>query len=97
MRFLLLNLALLPSLGGPASAAAADSDRCYNWTDAAPIVRQEKLVSARDMHDLARSKLEGELIRITLCEERGQFVYKLVVKNDGGRVRYLTVDARAPF
>ena len=65
----------------------------------APVgfVLQEKLASAKDVHQVAREKLDGELLRITLCEEKGQFVYKLVVQQEGGRLRYLTVDARAPF
>ena len=96
MRTLLLLVAALACPGG-LCAAVAEQDKCYDWTDAAPIVRREKLASAKDVHQVAREKLDGELLRITLCEEKGQFVYKLVVQQEGGRLRYLTVDARAPF
>lgn len=96
MRSLLAIIALLLCPAG-LSAAVAEQDRCYDWTEAAPIVRREKLASAKDVHQQAREKLEGELIRITLCEEKGQFVYKLVVQQGSGRFRYFTVDARAPF
>ena len=77
--------------------AAAQEDKCYEWTEAAPIVRREKLVSAKDLHEQARQRLDGELIRITLCEEKGNFIYKLVLQGGGGKLRYMSVDARAPF
>lgn len=82
---------------GSIHAAVAQQGKCYEWTEAAPIVMREKLASAKDVHEQARDRLSGELIRITLCEEKGQFVYRLVVQEGGGRFRHLTVDARKPF
>ena len=95
MRSLRTLVAMLVVCGG-FQPAVAQQGKCYEWSDAAPIVRREKLMSAKDVHEQARRRFDGELIRITLCEEKGQFVYKLVLQ-DGGKVRYLTVDARAPF
>ncbi len=94
LAFILLICLLVP---GGVLAAAAQDDKCYEWSDAAVIVRREKLASAKDVHEQSRSRLDGELLRITLCEEKGHFVYKLIVQEGGGKVRHLTVDARAPF
>lgn len=94
LALILLIFLVIPD--GLLHAAAADQDKCYEWSDAAPIVRREKLASAKDVHDQARRRLDGDLIRITLCEEKGEFVYKLIVQ-DGGKLRNLTVNARAPF
>jgi hypothetical protein len=54
-------------VGAPAAAAA----KCYGWTEAAPIVARLKLVPAAEIHRQARAAGQGELIRITLCEEDG--------------------------
>ncbi len=79
---------------GPARAQQAT---CYEWSEAAPIVAREKLVSAAEIHVKARAARMGELIRITLCEEGGRYVYRLVLQQPGGKVQNLTVDARRPF
>lgn len=94
---LALILLICLMIPGGVHAAAAEDDKCYEWTDAAPIVRREKLASAKEVHEQTRKRMDGELLRITLCEEKGQFVYKLIVQEGGGRLRNLTVDARAPF
>lgn len=78
--------------GSPAMA-----ETCYtDWTEAGPIVKAEGLVSAKEIQELAREQVGGNLIKITLCEDAGSFTYKLVVDNDG-ELKDVTVDARAPF
>jgi uncharacterized membrane protein YkoI len=74
------------------------ADRCYaDWSDAGPIVRQEALVAVKDVHELARKRQIGDLVKVTLCEEKGRFVYRLVVREPTGRIIALTTDARKPF
>ena len=76
---------------GPAAA----SPRCYgDWSDAAPVVVREQLRSARDVQDMARLELGGEVVRIVLCEDDGSFVYRLVLRRLDGRIGTLTVKAR---
>jgi hypothetical protein len=79
--------------------AAASSERCWaDWSTAAPIVRREALVSTKDLHDLARAKNLGNVVRITLCETDGRFVYRLVVIEPArSAVSNVVVDARQPF
>lgn len=90
--FALASLGLVP----PVSAA---SERCWaDWSTAAPIVRREALVSTKDLHDLARTRNLGNVVRITLCETEGRFVYRLVVIEPAQRaVSNVVVDARQPF
>lgn len=95
-----LHIAILvaATLAQAAHARASEADKCYpSWTEAAPIVKREQLVSAKDVHEQARKRQIGEPIRITLCEEKGQFVYRLVLQDASGKVKNLTVNARRPF
>ncbi len=89
------------ALGGAAdSTAAADvpPDRCFaDWSAAAPVVRAEALMPAKDVHEQARIRHIGDVVRMTLCEERGRFVYRLVVREPKGQVVTRVVDARKPF
>jgi uncharacterized membrane protein YkoI len=81
---------VLAAVAGRASA----EDRCYGeWSDAAPIVAREKLRSARDVQDMARDEMAGDVVRILLCEADGRFVYRLVLRRLDGRMGTLTVSA----
>jgi hypothetical protein len=74
------------------------TDRCYaDWSDAAPVVRAEGLIAVKDIHELARRHRIGDLVKVTLCEEKGRFVYRIVVREAGGRIVALSTDARKPF
>ena len=78
----------------PLGRASAEG-RCYGeWSDAAPIVAREKLRSARDVQDMARDELAGDVVRILLCEGGEGFVYRLVLRRLDGRIGTLTVSAR---
>ncbi len=96
MRHVLTFLVLVLAPAG-LQASTSEPHTCYAWSDAAPIVQREKLMSAKDMQEQTRKQLDGALLRLTLCEEKGQFVYKLVVQDDGGKVKHVTVNAKAPF
>ncbi len=76
---------------------AADGACFKDWSDAGPVVRQEGLTPAKQLPELARDRVEGDLIKVTLCEEGGRYVYRLVFFDASGRVTNLTVDAKDPF
>lgn len=83
---------------GSGSTAAATAERCYaDWSEAAVIVRSKALVTAKDVHERARIGRIGDVVRMTLCEEKGRYVYRLIVREAKGQVIKLTVDARHPF
>ena len=88
----LLALALEAAAGHV--ALASGNEQCFSdWSDAAPVVSREGLKSARDVQDLTRSRLGGDVVRITLCRGEQGFVYRLVVRTVDGRISNLTVSA----
>ena len=101
MSFRTLLIAVLTALSAatvPVRAASPTVATCFvDWSDAAPVVEREQLTTARNVHDLARRHVLGELVRITLCREADVYTYRLVVRDGQGRVLNVTVDARRPF
>ena len=90
--------AILLAMATHAPASANEQGKCYqSWTEATPIVKREQLVPAKELHEQARKRHLGEPIRITLCEENGRFVYRLVLQDATGKVKNMTVDAKRPF
>ncbi len=71
---------------------------CYdNWSVAAPIVRKEGLATVETLARRAQAKISGDIVKTTLCEENGGFVYRILIRDAGGRLTNKTVDARSPF
>jgi uncharacterized membrane protein YkoI len=92
---MLAAIAVAALLGAPGGARADDT--CYaTWTEAGPVVRKEGLTPASQLSELALGKVEGNLMKITLCEEAGSYVYKLVFFDADGKITNMTVDARNP-
>ena len=80
------------------ASAPVNEDRCWaDWSAAAPIVHRESLRPAKDVRALAQQTSRDQLLNITLCEEKGQFVYRLLILRSAGRVEALTIDARTPI
>lgn len=95
----LAGLLLLAGAGSGARAAEGELRCIADWTEAARIVRSEKLVDVKDVQAQARHRLRGELVRVTLCAgpDQGSYAYRLVVFDQAQGVRTLMVDARNPF
>ena len=82
----------------PAPAAVGQSMRCFDdWSDAAPIVLRENLVPAREVQSWARKRLKGNVIRVTLCQDGDRYIYRLLVREQKGRIRNRIVEARGPL
>jgi uncharacterized membrane protein YkoI len=80
------------------ASAPARAGGCYSdWSDAAPIVKKEGLTTIEALAETARGKLSGDIVKTTLCEEGGGFVYRLLIREPAGRLVNRTVDARTPF
>ena len=85
---------LAPATVSAASAAPANEDICFsNWSDAAPIVARERLIPARDVQEMSRRQLPGDVVRITLCREEAGYVYLLLLRDGQGRISNLKIDA----
>lgn len=79
---------------GPSAAP----NRCYaDWSDAAELVRQEGLVGVDELSRLARTRLDSEVVKMTLCRDGERYVYRVVLKVQRGTMRVVIVDARQPF
>ena len=79
-------------------AAFGQSEPCFaDWSAAGAVVKSEGLVTVDQLTKLARAKLGGEVVRTTLCESKGGYVYKLVIRDASGQINTVTVDAKKPF
>jgi uncharacterized membrane protein YkoI len=87
---------LIAAVAASASSAGAAEARCWaDWSDAALVVQREALRPAKEIAASIRARGK-EVVRMTLCEERGRYIYRMVVVS-GGRVENLTVDAGKSF
>lgn len=93
------NLAALAIFSATALLpVSAEAGACYSdWSVAAPIVRQEGLVTVERLASLAKGKVSGDIVKTTLCRDSGGFVYRLVLLDAHGKLSNRIVDARQPF
>lgn len=87
---LVASAVALPPVGATETCIA-------DWSIAAPIVHAQGLTTVEALSRLAAVELPGIIVKTTLCEENGAFVYRLLVRDVGGKLTSRTVDARAPF
>jgi len=79
-------------------AALAGGKTCIErWSDAAPVVAAERLVNVEQLTAKAPHKLGGSIVKATLCETNGSYIYDLVLRSAKGQLKSVTVDARDPF
>ncbi|HWK32885.1 MAG TPA: hypothetical protein VNR51_04305 [Hyphomicrobium sp.] len=82
-----LLISILPAIGA-----------CFpDWSIAAPIVHAEKLATVETLSSIAARQIPGIIVKTTLCEDDGVFVYRIVVREADGKLTNRTVDARSPF
>jgi uncharacterized membrane protein YkoI len=79
-------------------SASAKAEACLDdWTQAAPIVRDNGLTPAKDLKALAKDHVEGDLKKVSLCQSDGKYVYQLMFIQGDGTVVDLEVDAKTPW
>lgn len=76
-------------LGVPAARAECLSD----WGAAAEVVRENGLQTVEQLSKMSPQQLKGQIIKVTLCEEGGRFVYRLVVRDGAGQMKNVVLDA----
>lgn len=91
-------ISLVVLLAAAVQIERATAAGCYaDWSVAAPIVRKEGLATVEALARRAETVILGDIVKTTLCEEAGSYVYRLVIRDKAGRLSNRTVDARAPF
>lgn len=89
---------LLLGLTWASPGVQAQGDACFSdWAAAAIVIKAESLMTVEELTQLAPSKLAGNVVRTSLCENDRGFIYKLVIKDKSGQIKLLTVDAKSPF
>ncbi|MDP1639300.1 MAG: hypothetical protein Q8L61_00060 [Hyphomicrobium sp.] len=93
---------MIPKFALVSAASAGElrnrDTRCItDWSIAAPIVHAQGLATVEALSRIAATEMPGVIVKTTLCEEKGAFVYRLLVRDAGGKLTSRTVDARQPF
>jgi uncharacterized membrane protein YkoI len=68
-----------------------------SWSEAAPIVAANGLTPVETLTREAPERLNGNIVKATLCEEDGRYIYSLVLRQEGGKLKQKKVDARRPY
>ncbi len=90
---LILILTVATNGGG-----AAAGETCFaDWSVASPIVKKEGLVAVEQLTPTAKMRFNGDVVKVTLCEDNGVYIYRLIVKDSRGNLKTETVDAKNPF
>lgn len=97
MRVAVSICAILVSAAGLGSALA--EERCLSdWSVAAGLVKANGLASVEQLTEKARGRINGTIVKTLLCETAsGSWTYRLVVRELGGTLRTIVVDAADPF
>ena len=77
------------------ASAPARADGCVPWSQAGPIIAKNGLVAAKSVYQSVQSRSGGKIVKASLCDRGGSFVYKFVVLGADGVVNNVTVDARS--
>lgn len=86
-------LAALSGSVAAAQVAPAPGTCLDNWSDAAPIVASEGLIPARDIQLYSRRRHGSDVVRITLCREASGYIYRLLLRDDRGRLSHVRIEA----
>jgi uncharacterized membrane protein YkoI len=85
-----------PANGATQEARIQPDDKCWtDWSEAAVIVRREALMPVERVSKLASAKYPGAAImKVTLCEEQGKFVYHVLLRERQGQLKSELLDAK---
>jgi len=106
LRFFLLIIGISLTLSGgllntshaqQSVPVSEDGFACIrDWSEAGRLVDEHRLLRPEDVRrDLAGDD-DGQLLRLTLCRDGGQFHYQATVLNGDGVVESLSIDAQEP-
>ena len=94
-----INAVFAVALSGSGSVPVNANAKCFaTWSEADAVARREELVAVEEVSSLAYASQHGALVvKTTLCEEDGRYVYRLVLRGPHGHFRTIIVDAKKPF
>ncbi|MCB1522101.1 MAG: hypothetical protein KDJ37_16240 [Hyphomicrobiaceae bacterium] len=81
----------------PSPARATDDACIEDWSKAARVVVEEKLIPVERLSRIAVALVNGAIVRTTLCREQGTYVYRFLVRDRMGHLRKYAIDARNPI
>lgn len=85
-------------LAATACGRGALAGECFaDWSVASPIVKKEGLLSVEELTPLVKRRMNGDVVKVTLCQEGSGYVFRLVIKDGSGNLKTVTVDAKNPF
>jgi uncharacterized membrane protein YkoI len=91
-----LPLAILLAAATPFAAHAGEG--CTeNYSDMATTVKANGLMPAKEVRQLAETKIDGKIVKVNLCQTGDTYHYELVYLNGDGQVVTQAVDAKTPF
>lgn len=76
-----------------AASPAAKAECLADWGAAAEVVRANGLRTVEQLTNMSPQQLKGQIIKATLCEEGGRFVYRLVLRDGAGQMKIVVLDA----
>jgi uncharacterized membrane protein YkoI len=85
------------ALAVPVDSAGANEVCIEDWSTAVPVVKSEGLASVEAVTVLARKRLKGSVVKVTLCMQGQTYVYRLLMRGRDGRHTRIIVDAKRPF
>lgn len=89
-----IRAAVLAASGVVLAAAVQAADgNCVPWKEAADTIAKNSLLPANVIYQMVQSRVGGQIIHASLCDEGGHYFYKLVVLGAKGDVNNVTVDA----
>ena len=92
-----LVIGVMASAAVPAHARA-DTLLCISdWGVASGIVKREGLADVDAVATAARKEVSASVVRTILCKQGPGYVYRVIMRDQTGRLRTATVDAKAPF
>lgn len=91
-----MSLRFLPTLlfsialAGKAGAA----ETCLtDWGAAGEIVRAQGLKTVEQLAKSSPQQLKGQIVKATLCQDGGGYVYRLVVRDGAGQLKNVVLSA----
>ncbi len=82
---------------GAAMPVGAAEHCIEDWSTALPVVKEEGLATVEAVTGLARGKVKGDVVKVTLCQQGPRWVYRLLVRGPAGNHAPVYVDAKEPF